>query len=77
MPRDTSICISDDSAWYNKDAKVDAKSNNSQGEVIMTSHDDEDFDRGKQIPGFSFFGVKDYMSKADAKKSVLSTNAAQ
>ena len=68
--------MSDDSAWYNKDNKMDTKSNNSGAEVIMASQDDEDFNvENKQIPGFSFFGVKDYMSKADGKKSVLSTNA--
>ena len=55
---------------------MDAKSNNSGADVIMASQDDEDFNvENKQIPGFSFFGVKDYMNKADGNKSVLSTNA--
>ena len=30
------------------------------------------FDRNQQVPGFSFFGVGDYMNKADGKVSVAS-----
>jgi hypothetical protein len=45
---------------------------------MQSSQDELDypFAREQKIPGFSFFGVKDYMNKADndAKKSVVSTN---
>ena len=40
----------------------------------MQSHNDDEmnFDRNQQVPGFSFFGVGDYMNKTDGKVSVAS-----
>ena len=44
--------------------------------MMQSENEDEivNFDRGQQqiIPGFSFFGARDYMNKADASKSVHS-----
>ena len=74
--RDASICISQDSAFYNHDYKDRHSQNNEleTSQVIMQSQEDLDFDRGQQIPGFSFFGARDYMNKAEAGRSVMSSS---
>ena len=40
--------------------------------ILQSEGNDLDFERGQQIPGFSFFGRVDYMKNNDAQKSVSS-----
>jgi len=77
--RDASICVSNESAYYNNDreTKLQNELNNSQDVMMQSVNNNElDFDRGQHIPAFSFFGKVDYMAKdAEAKKSVSSVSA--
>ena len=66
--RDKSICISDDSHFYNKSSahSDDNKSKKNDQMALEFMSQDEIFDAApkEHIPGFSFFGRRDLVMKA-------------
>lgn len=75
--RDASICVSNESAYYNNDRETALQNELNTSQVMMQSvnNDQLDFERGQHIPAFSFFGKVDYMANnAESKKSVNSVS---
>ena len=73
--RGPSFCVSNESAYYNNERETALQNDCETSQVILQSEGnlELDYERGQQIPGFSFFGKVDYMNNnAGLKKSVSS-----